>query len=396
MVRVVEPVPVTGCAGPVLSEKPGFEGLDFRDYVDALDDTEGPSTSWSSTAGPATPASTGRSRAWPPTASSSSTTSTASATARRSPPHPSRRGGVDPRPHPGAPLPHPDRPGEAAWLSDAPLAWLLPALRAAFLVAVVVFAWLGLRGRFDESATHSRDTSAAGVAAALALVLLGLARHRAALAAPDVRAWVSRLPSRPGLATFFVGQLGKYIPGLGLVDRRPGRRWPPAHAVPARATVAAGLVFLGYHLVTGVVVGTARRPARRARRAVAGLAVAARAGRLGARAVPAGRPRAGQRVAGRLRIGWADTGCRGPDGGRLDGVRRGDGAALTRPALVDLVAYGGAFALAYAVGVVIVLAPAGVGAREALFVLLLTPLTRSPPRPHSPCSRASCTPPRTG
>ena len=41
----------------------------------------------------------------------------------------------------------------------------------------------------------------------------------------------------------------------------------------------------------------------------------------------------------------------------------------------DVAALGGAFALAYAVGVVVVLAPAGVGAREALFVLLLTPVT---------------------
>lgn len=37
-------------------------------------------------------------------------------------------------------------------------------------------------------------------------------------------------------------------------------------------------------------------------------------------------------------------------------------------------AYGGAFALSYAVGVVVVVAPAGVGAREAIFILLLTPL----------------------
>ena len=41
----------------------------------------------------------------------------------------------------------------------------------------------------------------------------------------------------------------------------------------------------------------------------------------------------------------------------------------------DVAAFGGAFALAYAVGVVIVFAPAGVGARETLFVLLFAPLT---------------------
>jgi len=40
-VRVVEPVPASGRPDQVLSEKPGFEGLDFADYVDAVDDTEG-------------------------------------------------------------------------------------------------------------------------------------------------------------------------------------------------------------------------------------------------------------------------------------------------------------------------------------------------------------------
>lgn len=41
VVHVVEPVPAAGHSWQVLSEKSGFEGLDFRDYVDSLDDTEG-------------------------------------------------------------------------------------------------------------------------------------------------------------------------------------------------------------------------------------------------------------------------------------------------------------------------------------------------------------------
>jgi hypothetical protein len=41
VVRVVEPARVRGGAGQVLSEKAGFEGLDFRDYVDSLDETDG-------------------------------------------------------------------------------------------------------------------------------------------------------------------------------------------------------------------------------------------------------------------------------------------------------------------------------------------------------------------
>lgn len=41
VVRVVEPVPGTGRSDQELSEKPGFEGLDFVDYVSAVDDAEG-------------------------------------------------------------------------------------------------------------------------------------------------------------------------------------------------------------------------------------------------------------------------------------------------------------------------------------------------------------------
>ena len=40
-VHVVEPVPAHGHIGQQLSEKPGFEGLDFADYVAALDDVDG-------------------------------------------------------------------------------------------------------------------------------------------------------------------------------------------------------------------------------------------------------------------------------------------------------------------------------------------------------------------
>lgn len=39
-VRVIEPRPATGDDGEELSEKPGFEGLDFGDYVQAVDDVD--------------------------------------------------------------------------------------------------------------------------------------------------------------------------------------------------------------------------------------------------------------------------------------------------------------------------------------------------------------------
>jgi uncharacterized membrane protein YbhN (UPF0104 family) len=250
----------------------------------------------------------------------------------------------------------------------------LPALRATFLAAVLVFAWIGLHDRMDEVGAALRATSAAGAVAAGLLVLVGLLatgllwlRLMAALGA--------RLPVREGLATFFVGQLGKYIPGsvwsIGAQAQMAGRQ-----SVPPRVTVAAGLVFLGYHVTTAVLVGTATM-------LLGGLAspwptwltvlllVGAVLGLL-----PVVVRRLGSRIAGRpLSVGVGDTVI----AATLMAVAwsaYSAGLVLLSPGAPwhDVAALGAAFALAYAVGVVIVPAPAGVGARETFFVLLLTPL----------------------
>jgi uncharacterized membrane protein YbhN (UPF0104 family) len=255
---------------------------------------------------------------------------------------------------------------------------LLPALRAVFLVAVLACAWLGLRGRADEIGTALHDTSPAGMAGALALVLLGLGatgllwlRLMAALGAP--------LPLRTGLATFFVGQLGKYIPGsvwsIGAQAQLAGRQ-----AVPARTTVAAGLLFLGYHVATAVAVGTvALLLGALSSPWPVWVSVLLLAGSLlGLLSVVV--RRAGGRVAGRpVALGVADTGA------TLVLMALAWSAYAAALVLLapgtpwrETAALGGAFALSYAVGVVIVLAPAGVGARETLFVLLLTPLLGVP------------------
>jgi uncharacterized membrane protein YbhN (UPF0104 family) len=250
----------------------------------------------------------------------------------------------------------------------------LPALRATFLVAVLVFAWLGLHDRIDEIGSALRATSFLGVALALLSVLAGLLatgllwlRLMAALGAD--------LAFREGLSTFFVGQLGKYIPGsvwsIGAQAHMAGRR-----SVPPRTTVAAGLLFLGYHVTTAVMVGAATL-------LLGGLAspwppwfsvlllVGSAVGLL-----PAVVRRLGRRIAGRsASIGVGDTAV-ALALMAMAWAAYSTGLVLLSPGSPwrDVVALGGAFALAYAVGVVIVLAPAGLGAREALFVLLLTPL----------------------
>lgn len=250
----------------------------------------------------------------------------------------------------------------------------LPALRAVFLLAVAAFAWHGLHGRLDEVGAALRATSGLGAALALILLVLGLLatgvvwRRLMAAAGAD-------LPLRDGLAMFFVGQLGKYIPGsvwsIGAQAQLAGRK-----DVPPRTTVAAGLLFLGYHVASGVVAGSVVV-------LLGGLAVpwpqwltvlllvSSTMGML-----PVVVRWAGSRIAGRqvavdvgdslviltlMAAAWAAYAV---------------ALVLLSPGhpWVAIAAFGGAFALAYAVGVVVVVAPAGVGARETLFVLLLTPL----------------------
>ena len=252
---------------------------------------------------------------------------------------------------------------------------LLPHLRVLFLVAAAGFGWFGLRGRFGEIGEALGQTSVGGVLAALVLVLLGLGATGFAWLRIMACLGVG-LPLRDGLATFFVGQLGKYIPGsvwsLGAQAQMAGR-----HVVPPRATVAAGLVFLGYHLVTGVVVGLtvvllggleAPWPSW-----LSGLGLLVALASLTSPVV--------ELVTVRLARRQAVVTL--PDTGVVLGLMTFAWAAyssalvLLEPDLPwpDVTAYGAAFALAYAVGVVVVVAPAGVGAREAVFVLLLAPVT---------------------
>ena len=242
----------------------------------------------------------------------------------------------------------------------------LPALRGVFLVAVLVFGWLGLHDRLDEVGAALRATSAASVIGAVVLVLLGLLAT-ALLWLRLMAALGASLPLREGVATFFVGQLGKYIPGsvwsIGAQAQMAARR-----AVPSRVTVAAGLLFLGYHVTTAVLVGAATLLLGGLSSPWPGwlsalLLVGSVLGLL-----PALVRRLGRRVAGRsvtidlggtavalalMAIAWAAY------SGAL--VLLAPGSPWHHVA-----ALGGAFALAYAVGVVIVVAPAGVGAREGL------------------------------
>lgn len=255
---------------------------------------------------------------------------------------------------------------------------LLPALRVGFLGAVGVFAWVGLRGRFGEIRDALADTSPLAVIGALLLVLVGLVAT-SLVWRRLMDALGAHLPVGDGLATFFVGQLGKYIPGsvwsIGAQAQMAAR-----HEVPARSTAGAGLLFLGYHLATGVVVGAVAVLSGRLDASwPTWVTVLALVGALVGMTPPVVAP-----IAGRLAKRAATITVR--DTAYVLGLMTVAWAAYSGALVLlvpdrpwsEVVAIGGAFAIAYAVGVVVVVAPAGVGARETVFVLLLTPMLTVP------------------
>lgn len=250
---------------------------------------------------------------------------------------------------------------------------VLRVARVVFVLATLAGAWWGFRGRWSEVGGALAGTAPLRLAAAVALAALGLA----------ITGWLWRMLLRgtgsdvgpvDAAAVFFVGQLGKYVPGSVwsvAVQAQLGRR----HDVPARSSLAASAVFLLVHTATGLLLGGALL-------AVSGpgpvpVAYAVLGAAVGCIAlVPPLVRRLADRLAGRAtRFGgvelvmttvlmaavWLLYG-----GSLLLLVPAGQGT----PGLVGTTA---AFALAHAVGVLVVLAPAGVGAREGVLVALLAP-----------------------
>jgi hypothetical protein len=259
--------------------------------------------------------------------------------------------------------------------SPAARARLVLAARLAFVAAVVVATALAFRGHGAEILAAIGSTPPHAIALAAAFVLVGLLVTSVTWLRL-LRDYGHPLSGTDGRAVFFVGQLGKYVPG-GVWSIGAHAHLAAAHAVPARVTAGTSLVFLGLNVATSaLVVGVATTTgaweppwpeAVGALLVVVGLValLPAVVNRL-ARVVSG--------AAGELRLGWVEV------------VRLAAMMAVTwtayaaavvvitpdpRASLVPLAA--GAFALSYAVGVAVVIAPAGVGAREVTLVALLAP-----------------------
>lgn len=252
-----------------------------------------------------------------------------------------------------------------------------PLVRWGFVLLVLAFVSWGFRDRSAELLEAVRATSPVAVGAAAVLVLGGLNLTGFGWLGL-LHGYGYRLPLRTGRAVFFVGQLGKYIPG-GVWSMGAHAQLARAHAVPVKATVSASLTFLWVNLATaGLVVGAA---------AVSGLAdlhvpgwlvAVGTAGSLVALMPPvlarlgllfsAGKHplRVSPALLGRLVLLMALT---------WTAYAGAVVALMPEPDWGLLPVAGGAFALAYALGVAVVVAPAGVGVRELTLIALLTPVT---------------------
>lgn len=258
----------------------------------------------------------------------------------------------------------------------------LSIARVLFVVAALGFAWWGLRDQWHEILAAMSTVTLGQWLTSTVLVLLGLVAT-GLIWARILGSYGHTVQLTAALSVFFVGQLGKYIPGsvwsLGAQAKLAQR-----FRVPARTTIATGLVFLYWNVITAVLFGSLatlmnavdmsspRAPAWLLGLATV-LAVAALSpavvDALGTRLADSGRP---------LRTRWRDEALLGVLMA-FTWVAYGLAVMVIDPSVrngepsVDLWTAVGAFTISYVVGVLVVVAPAGFGAREATLALLLTP-----------------------
>lgn len=245
--------------------------------------------------------------------------------------------------------------------------------RITFLIACAAFLIVGFRGHGPEIAAALAQVSILGLVLAVVATLAGLA----AAAAVWVRVTTDfgmQIPVRDSASIYFIGQLGKYIPGSVWSIGAQAQMASTFQAKP-RVGAAAGLVTLGYFVASGALVGTVLAslgyvdtPWPRWLSALGALALAVSV-------TPPVIQRAAKIAAGvPLPLTWARSAGHLALCGLLWSAW-GLGVVAPFSDYEHVATATGAFGICYAVGVLIILAPAGLGAREALLIALLAPTT---------------------
>jgi uncharacterized membrane protein YbhN (UPF0104 family) len=248
------------------------------------------------------------------------------------------------------------------------------AVQAGWFVVLVVALGLALRSRWTQISEQLvlLDAWLLLLSAAIGLVGLGLS---SGIWHAMLHGIGEPLPLPASLRIFFVGQIGKYLPGAV---------WPAVtqaalareHGIAPRATITAATLFLWVHLVTGAavgiaaLVGTGRLPV---------VTLAALPVLLALLAPGVLRPT----LHALLRLARREPLRRLPDGRHLllacawavvmwicyGAHLQVLTAAVAEP--IGLVRAMGVFASSWVIGFVLLIAPAGVGPREAAIVALL-------------------------
>ncbi len=261
------------------------------------------------------------------------------------------------------------------------------ALRLAFLAIAVVLIALWVNKHSTQLGDAIERTGFTAILESAAATLAGLGASalcwRALLAALG-----SPMPVRLALHVFFVGQIGKYLPG-NVFAVAAQAELARDHGVPRSRIVTAGLVFLGVLTATGLLVAVAVLPfaspdvLKKYWWALLALPVGLvllappvldRLIRTGLKALrrPVPEPLDGRQVL--LSVGWALV------------MWAFYGVHLVPLVLAQphdsgknllLVSTGG-YALAWTAGFLFVIAPAGAGVREAILVLALAGIAKQP------------------
>ena len=150
---------------------------------------------------------------------------------------------------------------------------LLAVFRAVLMALVLAAVTFALVSSWDDVSPYLSELGPQGVAAALALALLApvftMLGWRTMLT--DLG---SRLPVAPAAGVFFVGQLGKYVPGsiwAVLAQAEMGARL----GVPRRRVGIVGLLAIVFALLTGGAIGLPALPVLLGRTEAGGYAVVA-------------------------------------------------------------------------------------------------------------------------
>ena len=259
---------------------------------------------------------------------------------------------------------------------------ILLVARIAFLVAAVGFAIWRFGPEWADVGTAMSHASLWSMVLALVFTFIGLIAF-GFMWLRVVRGYGYTLGWRRGLGIFFIGQLGRYIPG-SIWSFGAQAAMARDVDIPFRTTLTAGLVGLGISLASSGFVGAVMVAFGLLPIPVpgfVGIIVAVLA--LAAMSPPVinflGTKFAGKIAS--LKFGVRDVGVIlalmvvtwVAYGVSLDLLSIGIGTPTSGwPASVGTTT--GAYAFAYIIGVVIVIAPAGLGVREAALTVLLVPL----------------------